>query len=91
MEKIDIFYYFQNVFHLLRGRFAAVNVVGDVFSIHPLPKVIIRGGGATFANVGGATFLIDGAIAMPGIVAVLPVAQIERVDILINLSKAQGT
>ncbi|WP_113923347.1 TonB-dependent receptor [Cognataquiflexum aquatile] len=81
------FYYFQNIFQLLRGRFAGVNVVGDVFSLNPLPSVIIRGGGGSIMNQGGATFLIDGVLALPGTVAVLPVAQIERIDILRGLSK----
>ncbi|MCL6260633.1 TonB-dependent receptor plug domain-containing protein [Aquiflexum sp. TKW24L] len=81
------FYYFQNVFQVLRGRFPGVNVVGDVFSINPPPSVIIRGGGASIANAGGATFFIDGMRAMPGMVAVLPVSEIERIDVLTSLSK----
>ncbi|MCH6200181.1 TonB-dependent receptor plug domain-containing protein [Aquiflexum sp. LQ15W] len=81
------FYYFQNIFQVLRGRFPGVNVVGDVFSINPVPSVIIRGGGATFENAGGATFFIDGMRAMPGMVAILPVSEIERIDILTGLSK----
>jgi hypothetical protein len=81
------YYYFQNIFQLLRGRFPGVNVVGDVFSINPPPNVIIRGGGASIVNAGGATFLIDGMRAMPGMVALLPVSEIERIDILTGLSK----
>jgi hypothetical protein len=81
------YYYFQNIFQLLRGRFPGVNVVGDVFSINPPPSVIIRGGGASIINPGGATYLIDGIRAMPGMVATLPVAEIERIDILTGLSK----
>jgi hypothetical protein len=81
------FYYFQNIFQVLRGRFPGVNVVGDVFSINPPPGVIIRGGGATIANAGGATFFIDGIRAMPGMVAVLPVSEIEKIDIIMSLNK----
>ena len=81
------YYYFQNIFQLLRGRFPGVNVVGDVFSINPPPSVIIRGGGASIVNAGGATFLIDGMRAMPSMVATLPVAEIERIDVLLGLSK----
>jgi hypothetical protein len=81
------FYYFQNVFHVLRGRFPGVNVVGDVFSINPPPGVIIRGGGATIANAGGVTFFIDGMRASPGLVAILPVSEIEKIDIITSLNK----
>ncbi len=81
------FYGFQNIFQLLRGRFPGVNVVGDVFSLNPVPSVIIRGGGASIVNPGGATFFIDGMRAMPGMVAVLPISEIERIDILTGLSK----
>jgi hypothetical protein len=81
------FYYFQNVFQVLRGRFPGVNVIGDVFSLYPTPVVIIRGGGGSIMNSGGATFLIDGMRVMPSMVGLLPVAEIERIDILMGLSK----
>jgi hypothetical protein len=38
-------------------------------------------------NSGGATFLIDGMRVMPSMVGLLPVAEIERIDILMGLSK----
>lgn len=79
--------YFQNVFQLLRGRFPGVDVRGDVFSISPPPTIVIRGGAPSIVGNGGATLFIDGMRAMPGTVAALPVADIERIDVLRGLSK----
>ena len=79
--------YFQNIYQLLRGRFPGVDVRGDVFSINPPPSIIIRGGAPSLVGSGGATLFVDGMRAMPGLVAALPVAEIERIDILRGLSK----
>lgn len=82
------FYNFQNIFQLLRGRFPGVNVAGDVFSINPPPAVLIRGGAISGSGLTGATFFLDGNPAMIDIIAILPVPEIERIDILRSLSKA---
>lgn len=82
------YYYFQNIFHLLRGRFPGVNVAGDVFSINPPPAVLIRGGAISGSGLTGAAFFLDGNPAQIGLIATLPVAEIERIDILRSLSKA---
>ncbi|WP_194975462.1 TonB-dependent receptor plug domain-containing protein [Aquiflexum lacus] len=82
------FYSFQNIFQLLRGRFPGVNVAGDVFSVNPPPAVLVRGGAISGSGLTGATFFLDGNPAMIGLIANLPVPEIERIDVLRSLSKA---
>uniref|UniRef100_UPI0035931280 TonB-dependent receptor n=1 Tax=Aquiflexum sp. TaxID=1872584 RepID=UPI0035931280 len=82
------YYNFQNIFQLLRGRFPGVNVAGDVFSINPPPAVLIRGGAISGSGLTGATFFLDGNPTQIGLIATLPVAEIERIDILRSLSRA---
>jgi len=88
LEITEEFYYFSNVFQLLRGRFPGVDVRGDVISLNPFPVVLIRGGRITGAGgLAGATFLLNGAPVQPETLAALPVPEIERIDILRGLSK----
>lgn len=88
LELTEEFYYFSNVFQLLRGRFAGVDVRGDVISLNPFPVVLIRGGRITGdGGLAGATFLLNGAPVQPETLAALPVPEIERIDILRGLSK----
>lgn len=88
LELTEEFYYFSNVFQLLRGRFPGVDVRGDVISLNPFPVVLIRGGRITGdGGLAGATFLLNGAPVQPETLAALPVPEIERIDILRGLSK----
>lgn len=82
------FYSYQNVFQVLRGRFPGVDVRGDVFDFMNPPSILIRGGVTSIVNAGGgATLLLDGMIATPQMIATIPVAEIERIDVLRGLSK----
>jgi hypothetical protein len=82
------YYNFQNIFQLLRGRFPGVNVAGDVFSINPPPVVLMRGGAISGSGLVGATFFLDGNPAQLALIATLPVAEIERIDLLRSLNRA---
>jgi hypothetical protein len=88
LELTEEFYYFSNIFQLLRGRFPGVDVRGDVISLNPFPVVLIRGGRISGAGLEGATFLLNGAPVQPETLAALPVPEIERIDVLRGLSKA---
>jgi len=86
-------YGYQNVYQLIRGRFPGVNVYGDVFDMMNPPAILMRGGlisgpasGRPVAS--GASIFIDGSPATPQMAATIPVAEIERVDILRSLAKS---
>ncbi len=86
-EVTPQFYSYQNVFHLLRGRYAGVTVVGDVFGGINTPSVFMRGMNSSLTIGGGAQFLIDGQPAMPQSVMTMPIAEIEKIDILRGLAR----
>lgn len=93
MIVTEEYYSFQNVYQLIRGRFPGVNVYGDVFDMMNPPAVIIRGGlisGPASGRpvVGGAAIFIDGSPVTPQLAAVIPVTEIERVDILRSQAKS---
>ncbi|RPA67540.1 Plug domain-containing protein [Cyclobacteriaceae bacterium YHN15] len=84
---------YQNVYQLIRGRFPGVNVYGDVFDMMNPPAILMRGGlisgpASGRPAVGGAAIFIDGSPATPQLAATIPVAEIERVDILRSLAKS---
>ncbi|MFD2201675.1 TonB-dependent receptor [Shivajiella indica] len=93
MTVTDEYYGFQNVYHLIRGRFPGVTVYGDVFNMMNPPAILMRGGlisgpASGRPAVGGAAIFIDGSPATPQLAATIPVAEIERVDILRSLAKS---
>jgi hypothetical protein len=89
LEVTEMYFGFFNAFHLLRGRFPGVEVVGDVFNMTSAPIIVVRGGIVGFLSSarGGATLLINGMEATPEMVAQIPVPEIERIDILRGMSK----
>ena len=88
LEVTDMYFGYYNVFHLLRGRFAGVDVNGEVFDPMNPPTITMRGGSTSFENPGGGSLLLlDGTVATPEMIAMFPVAQIERIDIIRGLSK----
>jgi hypothetical protein len=94
LEVIPEHYVYMNVFQLIRGRFAGVNVVGDVFggTGNP-PAVLVRGGtisgpaGRGGGQAMGAQIWIDGNPASAELAMTIPVINIERVDLLRSLAR----
>lgn len=94
LEVIPEHYVYMNVFQLIRGRFAGVNVVGDVFggTGNP-PSVLVRGGtisGPAGRGAGqgiGAQIWIDGNPASAELAMTIPIINIERVDVLRSLAR----
>jgi len=90
LEVTSDFYTYSNVFHVLRGRAAGVNVVGDVFDYSTPPQIHIRGGlvtGNASGIEGGARIFIDGNPAHPSTAMALMVIDIEKIDILKSFAK----
>lgn len=86
-------YMYANVFQLIRGRFAGVNVVGDVFDFANPPRVLVRGGtisgpGSGNAPVVGAQIWIDGQPSTASLAITIPMTNIERVDMLKSLARS---
>jgi hypothetical protein len=82
------FYGFQNVYQLIRGRFPGVNVMGNVFDFVNPPAIMMRGGQISGSGSRGARIFIDGMPVDPMWAMNLPVAEIERVDILRSLGRS---
>ncbi|RPA70030.1 Plug domain-containing protein [Cyclobacteriaceae bacterium YHN15] len=85
-------YYKQNIYQLIQGRFPGVEVKGDVFNYANLPTVLMRNGVISGPDsgspvIGGASFFVDGVPVNPYTAANLLVIDIERVDVLISLSR----
>ncbi|TVP53325.1 MAG: Plug domain-containing protein [Mongoliibacter sp.] len=89
IEVSEEFYMFQNVYQLIRGRLPGVVVQGDVFNLTEPPAIVIRGAQGV-RGAQGAEIFIDGAPSNPGLAAVLPITEIERVDIIRNQAKASA-
>jgi hypothetical protein len=92
LEVTPDHFFMQNAFHLIRGRFPNVDVVGDVFGPEP-PTVRIRGG--TISGnasgkpvLGGAMIFVDGQPVDPSLVMTLKVIDIERVDVVSSLARS---
>lgn len=89
LEVTEDFYYFANIFQLIRGRVPGVDVRGDVIGLNPFPVVLIRGGRVTGeGGLAGASYLLNGQPVQPETLIAIPVPEIERIDILRGLSKA---
>ncbi|TVP53326.1 MAG: Plug domain-containing protein [Mongoliibacter sp.] len=83
---------YANFYHLIRGRFAGVNVVGDVFDYSNPPSVQVRGGTVTGnasgrEQMGGAQIWIDGHPVDDAMAMTLQMVDIERVDVMVSLAR----
>ncbi len=86
-------YMYQNVYQLIRGRFAGVIVVGDVNDYSNPPSVQVRGGTVTGnasgrEQMGGAQIWIDGHPVNPIMAMAILMVDIERVDIIKSLARS---
>jgi hypothetical protein len=86
-------YMYINVFQLIRGRFAGVNVEGDVFDFANPPTVLVRGGTISGPSSGNgirvsAQIWIDGQPSSAAMAITIPLTNIERVDLLKSLARS---
>jgi hypothetical protein len=88
MVVTEEYYSFQNIYQLLRGRFAGVNVEGNTFDFLNPPAILMRGGQISGSGIVGARIFIDGMPVDPLWAMNIPVADIERVDILRSLNRS---
>ena len=88
MVVTEEYYSFQNVYQLIRGRFPGVNVAGNTFDFVNPPVILMRGGQIGGRGLQGARIFIDGMPVDPMWAMNLPVAEIERIDILRSLSRS---
>jgi hypothetical protein len=88
MVVSEEYYGFQNIYQLLRGRFPGVNVEGNAFDFMNPPVILMRGGQISGAGIVGARIFVDGMLVHPSWAMNIPVAEIERVDILRSLNRS---
>ncbi len=88
MVVTEEYYGFQNIYQLLRGRFPGVNVEGNTFDFMNPPVILMRGGQVSGAGIVGARIFVDGLPVNPLWAMNIPVAEIERVDILRSLNRS---
>lgn len=74
---------YQNVLDLIRGRVAGVQVTGDISN----PTVVIRGA-ANFSGAVEPLFLLDGMPVDKSQILSIPVADVDKVDVLKGASAA---
>jgi hypothetical protein len=90
LEVTPEYYWYPNIYQLMRSRLGGARVIGDIISLNPLPVVVLRGGGIftglphSRVPTYGAQFLLNGNPAPPQLVAYLPVSEIEKIDVVNN-------